>query len=89
MQKTKSGFTIVELLIVIVVIAILAAISIVAYNGMQARSRDAKRSSDVANITKALESYKAIYGVYPQETPTGVREHSNKVQIPKERLWNI
>ena len=34
MKKTSSGFTIVELLIVIVVIAILAAITIVAYNGI-------------------------------------------------------
>ena len=39
MKKTKSGFTIVELLIVIVVIGILAAITIVAYNGIQSRAR--------------------------------------------------
>ena len=38
MRQTKSGFTIVELLIVIVVIAILAAITIVAYNGIQNRA---------------------------------------------------
>jgi prepilin-type N-terminal cleavage/methylation domain-containing protein len=38
-MDNSSGFTIVELLIVIVVIGILAAISIVAYNGMQARAR--------------------------------------------------
>ena len=64
LQKT-SGFTIVELLIVIVVIAILAAITIVAYNGIQARSRDATRSSDVAGIKKALELYKTDVGNYP------------------------
>ena len=39
MKSPRSGFTIVELLIVIVVIAILAAITIVAFNGIQERAR--------------------------------------------------
>lgn len=60
-----SGFTIVELLIVIVIIAILAAITIVAYNGIQQRARDTQRKSDVANIVKALEAYYAVHGEYP------------------------
>lgn len=61
----NSGFTIVELLIVIVIIGILAAITIVAYNGIQQRSRDSKRLSDVAAITKALELYYIDNGEYP------------------------
>lgn len=60
-----SGFTIVELLIVIVVIGILAAITIVAYNGIQDRARNAQRVSDVNTIQKALEQYKALNGTYP------------------------
>ena len=55
MRKNTSGFTIVELLIVVVVIAILAAISIAGYNGIQARSRDGQRKQDIATIKKALE----------------------------------
>lgn len=51
----KTGFTIVELLIVIVVIAILAAISIVAYNGIQNRSKVAKANSDLVTLRKAIE----------------------------------
>jgi prepilin-type N-terminal cleavage/methylation domain-containing protein len=61
MPNTKSkmpGFTIVELLIVIVVIAILAAITIVAYNGIQERGRDAARESDLASLAKLLTIYK-------------------------------
>lgn len=61
----QKGFTIVELLIVIVVIGILAAITIVAYNGIQSRARDAQRKSDVATITKALELYYLDNGSYP------------------------
>lgn len=62
---TQRGFTIVELLIVIVVIAILAAITIVAFNGIQQRGRDGQRMSEVGNIKKAIEMYKVDNGTYP------------------------
>lgn len=55
MPKKQKGFTIVELLIVIVVITILATISIVAYSGVQQRARDNIRRSDINAIAKALE----------------------------------
>lgn len=65
MSIKSRGFTIVELLIVIVVIAVLAAISMVAYSGMQQRARDSQRLQDVATITKALELYYIDNGQYP------------------------
>lgn len=61
----QKGFTIVELLIVIVVIGILAAITIVAYNGIQARARDSIRNQDIKTIAKALELYYTDKGSYP------------------------
>ncbi len=64
-QKQQPGFTIVELLIVIVIIAILATISIVAYTGVQSRSRDSKRLSDMQSIEKALAIYSVDNGGYP------------------------
>lgn len=67
-NKKRHGFTIVELLIVIVVIGILAAISIVAYTDVQKRSRDSVRMQDVASIRKALEVYRADHGRYPNST---------------------
>jgi prepilin-type N-terminal cleavage/methylation domain-containing protein len=63
--KNNSGFTIVELLIVIVVIAILAAISIVAYRGIQSRTNDSAVQSDMKNLVKQLEMYRVDNGVYP------------------------
>src|SRR5665647_641902 len=68
--SSRRGFTIVELLIVIVVIGILAAITIVAYNGIQTRARDVKRTDDAAKIMGALEAYKVINGKYPDTNPT-------------------
>jgi type II secretion system protein G len=64
-SQKQRGFTIVELLIVIVVVAILAAITVTAYNGIQQRGRDAQRVSDMNTIVKALEMYKVQTGNYP------------------------
>jgi len=65
MHKKYSGFTIVELLIVIVVIAILAAISIVAYNGIQVRAENAKTITAVNAYRKALAQYRIDNSGYP------------------------
>lgn len=68
----NNGFTIVELLIVVVVIAILAAITIVSFNGIQARAQDTKRISDINSISKVLAMYKVDYGVYPTHDTHGI-----------------
>lgn len=62
----KSGFTIVELLIVIVVIGILAAITIIAYNGIQNRARASTAQGDLASAGKLLELYNVDNSAYPQ-----------------------
>lgn len=59
-RNNQKGFTIIELLIVIVVIGILATITIVALGGANARARDAKRESDIRAAHNALEAYYAI-----------------------------
>ena len=59
-----QGFTIVELLIVIVVIGILAAIVIVAFNGVQQRARTASAQSDLSAIGKLVGMQHADRGTY-------------------------
>jgi prepilin-type N-terminal cleavage/methylation domain-containing protein len=68
MNRKQTGFTIVELLIVIVVIGILAAITIVAYNGIQERARVQKANTDLTSLNKAIQSArinadKTLYGI--------------------------
>ncbi len=64
-KYSGRGFTIVELLIVIVVIAILAAISIVAYNGIQNRGKASAEQSLASQISKKAEAYNTIESSYP------------------------
>lgn len=61
----QSGFTIVELLIVVVVIAILAAITIVAYSGIQQRAREQVVRSDLQSLQKAMLMYREEKRVLP------------------------
>ena len=63
--KKDRGFTIVELLIVIVVIAILAAITIVAYNGIQNRAKASSAQSAANTIIKKAEAANAVASTYP------------------------
>jgi len=65
MSAKVRGFTIVELLIVIVVIAIIAAITITAYSGFQVRAENAKTVAAVQAYRKALMQYAIEKGSYP------------------------
>lgn len=67
-RYTVSGFTIVELLIALTVIAILASIAIIAYNGIRQQARNATMRSDISTMQRVLEVYKAENGSYPQTT---------------------
>ncbi len=64
-MNKRRGFTIVELLIVIVVIAILAAITIVAYNGIQTRAKNTQTVNAAAAWAKILKLYNSETGSWP------------------------
>ncbi|MBH2007404.1 type II secretion system protein [Candidatus Saccharibacteria bacterium] len=65
--KDQKGFTIVELLIVIVVIGILAAITIVAFNGVQNRGKTSSSESAANTIVKKAEAANSLASSYPQD----------------------
>lgn len=66
-RTNRQGFTIVELLIVIIVIAILATITLVAYNGMQTRALEGAMKADIRQAVNQLETNKALTGHYPSD----------------------
>lgn len=69
-RRASSGFTLVELLIVIVVIAILAAITIVAYGNVTSKAQAAKLQSDLGQARSFMESYFVQNGQYPADLET-------------------
>lgn len=73
-KPKQNGFTIVELLIVIVIIGILAAITIVAYNGIQARATFVKMQTEVEQLNKAIQLYYVDNGAYPLSNVCGAAD---------------
>lgn len=65
MHKKQSGFTVIELLIVILVIGILAALVISTYSGVQVKERNSTRQTDIQVIQTQLEAYYSQNGYYP------------------------
>lgn len=64
----RRGFTFIELIVVITLMALVTTISIVAYTGVTKQSRDSRRKRDLAALQTALEIYKANNGSYPNHT---------------------
>lgn len=64
-MKRQAGFTIIEMLIVVTILAMLAGILIPVLEDAAQASRDARRASDLKTVQAALESFKRVQGTYP------------------------
>jgi len=64
-EVKQKGFSLIELLVVIVIIILLGTVSVVALNDQRAKARDSQRISDIRQIRTALEFYRSDEGEYP------------------------
>jgi len=78
----KKGFTLMEILISIAIIAILTAIGIVSYTSINRNARNAKRRTDVEQLRSAYELYRADNGYYPSRSASSMGDASLLLSNP-------
>ena len=81
LAHTRKGFTLIELLVVIAIIGILASVVLTSLSSAREKSRDAKRISEIVQISKALELYFDNNQSYPSTTPTGYTGDDAAIQL--------
>lgn len=82
----RRGFTLVELLVTISIIATISAIGFLTYTTVLKQGRDAKRQSDLRAIQSALEQYRADQGSYPTALASLTTPKTYLNQIPQDPL---
>ena len=80
----KKGFTLVEVLTVVVIIVLLSTIGFVLYRGFAAKARDNRRIADLNRIAQALEVYKKEKGYYPTDLDSYDTSVGNFTQMQRD-----
>jgi type II secretion system protein G len=68
LQRSQAGFTLIEILVVMVIIGILATLSIGSFQTSQQKARDAERKNDLQQIGSSLEAYYNDKHQYPEHS---------------------
>ena len=96
MKQKNTGFTLVELLIVITIIGILASIGLSTFTSAQTKSRDVKRKAHLKQLSDAFEAYYNDHGEYPDEADivwntafTDANGTIYMVQLPTDPTSNL
>jgi general secretion pathway protein G len=64
-NSNEQGFTLVEVMIVVIILAILAGVAMVSFGGLDKQAKDARARADMRAIATALKGYKAMTGSWP------------------------
>ncbi len=67
----KKGFTLIELIVVMLILAILVTLGLGTFRSSQTKSRDSRRKGELKNVASALELYYNDYGRYPSDNGSG------------------
>ena len=71
-MKNEKGFTFIELLVSVTIVAVMMSVAVVSYANVNQRSRDSKRRADLETIRSALEICRANTGTYPASITTNI-----------------
>ncbi|MBI2595255.1 prepilin-type N-terminal cleavage/methylation domain-containing protein [Candidatus Daviesbacteria bacterium] len=82
MQSARPGFTLIELMVVVSIIAILTAIGAPLFQNVQKNARDAKRLSDIQSVQKALEQHYVTNNGYPWWNNYAIKDYENQLGKP-------
>lgn len=84
-MRQKNGFTLIEFLMVTLIVTLITTIGIVSFNSAKSKSRDAKRLSDLQDISFALELFYDKYQVYPCGSLTHITPANDIVGGSRDR----
>lgn len=85
-RAQSRGFTLIELMVVVFIIALLASIVIVNISSVRQKGRDAKRLSDISTVASALQSYYADNHTYPNATGTTAQKYISIVDTELKQI---
>jgi prepilin-type N-terminal cleavage/methylation domain-containing protein len=88
-RSPQNGFTIVELLVVIVVIGILASITIVSYNGTTSRANTSSAQITAQNVARKAEAYNAENSRYPLTSSELTADPTSSYYVPPSITWTL
>jgi uncharacterized protein (TIGR02145 family)/prepilin-type N-terminal cleavage/methylation domain-containing protein len=71
MKKNKTGFTLIEIIVVVFIIGIIISFVVVSFSAPRQKSRDVKRISDITQLQTALNTYRQFEGSYPESLTAG------------------
>ncbi len=94
LNREEKGFTLVELLIVVIILAVLSGIAIPSYMTLRNRARTSATENEMKNIATALELYHADNEVYPAELLLLQGEGDNQLgpymaNVPEDDAWGL